>query len=388
MSAKGAPSVAQKKGIDEATLVDQLNDMLTSLNLPISLISPTDLTPSLLIAILESILGMRISLVDRSKDSKHSKSSNLQNMKIFLGVLETDILKADVGLSDLDPRRLADGEQEEVFYVAELLCWIGRRMGMTRKDEVQAEELVLPRPQEILSQASGSSLPPVRPLSPKSQLDLDAESLFQGGSTVTGSTRRSQRTSSFLKTSGESDTSLYTGDHQNQSEDEGVYSDDVSDVLSALPPFIKSNAAPPQCIHEIPSPSNSLLFSVDRGTPSRPQSDRSRRRPSSPIERTKALCECDTSIPSTLPVEHDHSGDHSRTSVRYSGFIQPVDEDFELASFESSRSVSFISNSSMGKTKPSVKIESVKKQYMRTLELLNERTRLLTQLSELKNSHG
>jgi hypothetical protein len=121
--------------LDEPTLVSQLNALLTSLRIPIPLISPTDLTPRLLIAILESILGMRIPVIERQDDSHLSK---VQNMKIFLGVLETDILQVDVGLSLLDPRRLACGEREEVTFVAELLCWIGRRMKLIKHKKINS----------------------------------------------------------------------------------------------------------------------------------------------------------------------------------------------------------------------------------------------------------
>ena len=109
-------------------------------------------------------------------------------MKIFLGVLETDFLKTDVGLSDLDPRRLADGEWEEVLFIAELLCWVGRRAGLvSESNDKDTETPSLPQRQ------------PRQRLSPKSQLDLDAESLFQSGSTVTGIERLSERTLTFPK---------------------------------------------------------------------------------------------------------------------------------------------------------------------------------------------
>lgn len=53
-------------------------------------------------------------------------------MKIVLGVLADDVLgpgAPDVGLDAVDPRALADGRTREVRYVAEVLCWLGRRMG-------------------------------------------------------------------------------------------------------------------------------------------------------------------------------------------------------------------------------------------------------------------
>lgn len=340
MHSTAGPFSGQKKRLDEPTLVAQLNLLLTSLNLPIPLISPTDLTPSLLIAILESILGMRIPLINSKIESKQSKASKIQNMKVFLGVLETDILQKDVGLSELDPRKLADGEWEEVLYIAELLCWIGRRMGYIPKQTKKGEEstFILP-PRRKISVPSSSRTMTIRRPSPKSQLDLDAESIFQGGSTVTGSAKKSQQTfSSFLSTNrGESVTSLNTGDHEEaHSQDEDTES--TSDILSALSPFTHPTRLPPQCIHEVPPPS--LLFSLDLPVASE-----------SSTGRTPYEGDCDTSLQNTTPIEHDHIGDRSHSSVRYHGFIEPVDEDLELASFESTRSMSFAGNDVKEKVK-------------------------------------
>ena len=49
---------------DQETLVKQLNTLLASLHLPLSLVSPTDLTPRLLIAILESLMGIRLPIMN------------------------------------------------------------------------------------------------------------------------------------------------------------------------------------------------------------------------------------------------------------------------------------------------------------------------------------
>ncbi len=118
-------------------LVEQLNDLLQilNINLSIPIESPMDLTPSLLIAILESLLGSRIPFDGNAgmispgrKGGSVGDVKKVQDMKIFLGVLEHDILGMDVGLSDVDPRRLARGEWEDVVYVAEILCWIGTQL--------------------------------------------------------------------------------------------------------------------------------------------------------------------------------------------------------------------------------------------------------------------
>lgn len=85
---------------------------------------------------------------------------------------------------------------------------------------------------------------------------------------------------------------------------------------------------PPRCIHEVPSPS--LLFSVD------PKIQRTQ----SP-DHNWSFCDCHPLIANTLPIEHDHFNIQSHKPIRTTGFIQPVDEESELASFESSRACLF-----------------------------------------------
>jgi hypothetical protein len=45
-------------------------------------------------------------------------------MKIFLDVLETGIIKMDMGLSDVGPHALACGGECETIFVGELLRWL------------------------------------------------------------------------------------------------------------------------------------------------------------------------------------------------------------------------------------------------------------------------
>lgn len=113
------------------TLVPTLNTLLAGLSLPFGLTSPTDLAPSLLLAILESILESRLPIPASIRASR-SSLAKVEAMKVFLGVLECDVLPADedIGLADLDPRRLADGCWEETVFVGELLCWLGRKRGI------------------------------------------------------------------------------------------------------------------------------------------------------------------------------------------------------------------------------------------------------------------
>ncbi|KAK0221415.1 hypothetical protein IW262DRAFT_1459615 [Armillaria fumosa] len=125
-------------------LVSELNELLTALRIPIPIQSPTDLTPSLLLAILECFLSSRLPLSPSLRHAAVSKcparpvealNARVKCMKIFLGVLETDILKNDdLGLSGVDPRKLAAGECAEVTLVAEALCWVGRQAGLVRAE--------------------------------------------------------------------------------------------------------------------------------------------------------------------------------------------------------------------------------------------------------------
>jgi hypothetical protein len=341
--------------LDESTLVSQLNTLLTSLRIPIPLISPTDLTPRLLIAILESILGIRIPSVERQHDSQISK---VQNIKIFMGVLETDILQVDVGLSLLDPRRLACGEREEVMFIAELLCWVGRRMKLIEPKKIKTPADVFPshaqarEPQPstpIVATANQSSRSDFSPAAYNSlsQLDVDAASVFQTNSTWTErSTPLNDSPFTTRPFDNESFTSLNTDDHpllqppfqpniieakKKVTKDDDALSS-VSDILTGLPETWKPlHRERPRCIHEIPSPS-SVLNSRNK-LPSTPPRESIPNFPTSWCpEHSKDFCMCRFSGRSP--------------PVRYSGYIEPVDEDSELASFELSRSISTTSEPS------------------------------------------
>src|ERR1700722_11135666 len=107
----------------EIALVSSLNTLLLRLQLTITLETPYDLIPSLLLAILESILESRLPIPAEVRES-FSPANKVQAMKVFLGVMEHDVLQMDVGLSEVDPRKLAMGGWDEVVFVGELLCWL------------------------------------------------------------------------------------------------------------------------------------------------------------------------------------------------------------------------------------------------------------------------
>ncbi|XP_006456894.1 hypothetical protein AGABI2DRAFT_122777 [Agaricus bisporus var. bisporus H97] len=144
----------------ETLLTEQLNELLSSLNLPFALQSPAELTPSLLLAVLEAILDVRIPVDVHDPATRH-----IQTIKVFLGVLETDIIRSDVGLSQIDPRLLAAGEWDEIVFVAEVLCWIGKELGLIHDKSKDPEDdrlrSVTPSPSSTIT-----FLPPFSPISP------------------------------------------------------------------------------------------------------------------------------------------------------------------------------------------------------------------------------
>ncbi|KDQ33948.1 hypothetical protein PLEOSDRAFT_1099897 [Pleurotus ostreatus PC15] len=126
------------------SLVRSLNQLLNALGLPFVIETPTDLTPSLLLAILASILcepihaihgpdeasfdDTIVALTDLSQSHDTLPAFKVKQMKVLLGVLN-EVLPVDVCLSDVDPRRLAKGEWEEVKFVGELFVWLGKKLG-------------------------------------------------------------------------------------------------------------------------------------------------------------------------------------------------------------------------------------------------------------------
>jgi hypothetical protein len=273
-------------------------------------------------------------------------------MKIFLGVLETDILRVDVGLSQLDPRRLACGEREDVVFIAELLCWVGRRMKLIKTKKITAPGDVLLSPSRSRDpQASTFILSPTNQrtrwessptCSKPPQLDIDAASTFQSAWTDY-STPLNNSPFTTRPFDDESFTSFNTDDHPllqppfepktTEANPKEITDDDalssVSDILGGLSGTLNlRHREQPRCIHEIPTPPFVPI------SPSKLPSTPPRNSPSNFSrnwcpEHSKDLCMCNVfGSPQRSP------------SVRYSGYIEPVDEDSEIASFELSRSIS------------------------------------------------
>jgi hypothetical protein len=278
-------------------LTDRLNDLLDRLRLPFVLDTPLDLTPSLLLAILESLLQSRLPVSTSIRESRND-AAKVQAMKVFLGVLETDVVNEDVGLSDIDPRRLAAGEWEEVVFIAKLLCWLGKQMGL------------------IPSKHNS----PAR-LSRRPSLAADG-SVESRGSITSPSTRSTATTSinstlSFEREFQESDTTFHSN-HSDVTETRLLGDEHLSNRTD--------HRHTPRCIHEIEDPS--FLARADEEDLLRAENESLSRDTDDTVD---AYCDYSGDEGPHTPF---YSKDRSSSVVRYDGHIQEVDAGLELRTFE------------------------------------------------------
>ncbi|KAH9047663.1 hypothetical protein EDB84DRAFT_1393092 [Lactarius hengduanensis] len=289
-------------------LVDPLNTLIDLLGLPFVLDTPLDLTPSLLLAILESLLQSRLPISTSIRESR-SDVAKVQAMKIFLGVLETDVLNEDVGLSDIDPRRLAAGEWEEVVFIAELLCWLGKQMGL------------------LPTKNASSSKPPGRPLSTAGE---NTGPILETSHLAPPSARSTASNSivsgySFNKEYEESDTTV-----QSANSEVTEAPQPRSERMLPDPDHRHRHRPQPQCIHEIEDPS--FLAQEDEDL----SYAQARSFGCDNVETSKSDivgASCDCSRVEAASTSFD-SKDPSTSTVRYDGYIQEVDADMELRTFE------------------------------------------------------
>lgn len=344
----------RKPPLTEPELVSQLNKLLSSLHIPLALILPTDLTPSLLLAILEGLIGSHIPVESGGSPA----TSKIQKVKIFLGILETDLLQMDVGLSKLNPRCLAEGRHEEIVFIAELLCWIGRRKKLISKTKntiianipesppisvaKKMQQVVLVNPGTFPLREVEDTID-VQPLSSPFELSDPLQPEGRSVSTLQPddlSLLRSPKDSM----AGEPDISV-----------DGTVLSSVSDILGVQQSFSQILSATPRmeplCIHQIPPPTpmsqtTPFLFSEGRIISSTP--------PTTPPRSHKNLHICPEHLLSpscrcelvTSPVRSP--------PIRFAGYIQQVDEESEIASFELSRSRIDWSSSSTPTLQPSI----------------------------------
>jgi len=103
---------------DDPNVIRRVNDLLSDLCIPISIQTPQHLAPTLLIAILESILQQRIPLSLAARECR-THAGRIEAMKVFLGILGDDLLQHD--LTMIDPQKLANGELKETRLISHLL---------------------------------------------------------------------------------------------------------------------------------------------------------------------------------------------------------------------------------------------------------------------------
>ncbi|KAL0956882.1 hypothetical protein HGRIS_002990 [Hohenbuehelia grisea] len=344
-------------------LVQSLNQLLHALDLPFILESPQDLTPSLLCATLACILRKplsdfatghgvshnvsfddTISILTEMSQSNSVGGTNIaprvQQMKVFIGVLEHDVFKTDVGLSDVDPRRLAQGAWDEVVFVGELLVCLGRKLGWisglrtpyvsSHWDDLPAEPSLLsvwhdgrqtreaaPSPATAASDLARSvstsdsatltsvPLQPTLPLPFSEDGSLTPRCIHEIN--IDPATFSADRPSSHANSLRSSSSPQLSPAYHAQLEERdpgNPWSAGMSDIIPRIvscscddAPFPHPRPATPP--HGITSPPGSLLLSTSRSSPK----------------------------PPTLP------------PVRYDGYISLVDEESELSAFEEMRSL-------------------------------------------------
>jgi len=236
-------------------------------------------------------------------------------MKIFLGVLENDVLGQDIGLSDVDPRRLAQGAWEEVVFVGESLCWLGRNMGLLQPDSSFTSE----RPPEKTSQSSdhshaSGSCGPTRTISPSTRSTLtnsmNSDLSMDGADDDTQTTVPS--TAISMADPGETQRPRSTSEcraHSRRSPE---------------------NRQTPLCIHEVDDPSF-LVHEDERSMDDQCGSHRFR-----VDDAIDGLCAPDDTASSLCGYSSSPVG-HAAQIVRYDGWIEEVDNDLEVQVFEESR---------------------------------------------------
>ena len=337
------------------TLTTTLNVLLKGLRLPFVLESPSDLTPWMLLAVLECIVESRLPL---SKEVRESRSDldKVEAMKIFLGVLETDIIKMDVGLSEVDPRALARGEERETGFVGELLCWLGQKSGIL---PLGLKEGTITRPAEEGIEAQEDD-------------EDDDEDVFGKARDNTTSSTTSHRqvraatpsTRSSLTDSAHTTLSMVDAGHPET--DTTMMTMSFDDDQTITPP------ATPRVLTQQSSP---------HSTPASPQVLRPTEIPETRISGEDDVSYCDCSLKQGIPIQH-------------TGWLQTVDHEEEIRAFLASHSANTVhrmvytpkvaSYPGLGGPHRLITRHTFPSQHR--LALLNEKARLLTELANLNIS--
>ncbi|TFY64852.1 hypothetical protein EVG20_g5808 [Dentipellis fragilis] len=283
-------------------LVASLNALLDNIELPFVLETPLDLTPFLLLAILESLLEARLPIPQAIRESK-SAEAKVDAMKIFLGVLENDVIGIDVGLSDVDPRRLAVGTWDEVVFIGKLLCWLGRKMGLLQTQASFAQDE--PPKKSMGAFGFAGETAPERNQSPSTR------------STLTNSMNSAL---SMEDVEADSNTTVLS-----------AVTDTLETPRAVSPAGVNDTFHPrrPLCIHEVEDPS--FLIHADSDSYDSESDAAFGHNLSGPVNADTSYCDCldDHASSSTIT--------RNRQPVRYDGWIEEVDTESELQAYEASQ---------------------------------------------------
>lgn len=291
------------------TLLTTLNTLITGLALPLTLESTLDLTPSLILGIFESILRTRLAIPPEARKS-NTRNVRIDSMKIFLGILGDDVLGITAGIDRIDPVRLADGMPEETTRIAQLFCWLGKRMNYISEDGSFIDA-------RVASRGEANEGHGVASVSPSVTADTTMESRLS---------IHSSQTESDDQTTVMADESFVLDAESIAEGDEPLVDEGLSTASVGSPRSIDRSVHEPRCIHELSfiSPRNRHRLNVN------------------PDESVASYCDCPTGV-TQLP-------DSMSRSVRQDGWISPVSLEDELRSFE----IKNTSNSSRIKSSSSV----------------------------------
>ncbi|KLO06631.1 hypothetical protein SCHPADRAFT_683354 [Schizopora paradoxa] len=343
--------------LDGENLLITLNSLIAGLALPLALESTLDLTPSLILGIFESILRTRLAIPPEIRKST-KRDARIDCMKIFLGILGDDVLGIAAGIDRIDPVRLADGMPEETTRVAQLFCWLGKKMNYIAEDGSYIDE-------RVASRAEANENTTAANVSPSMTADTTVESRLS---------IHSNHDESDDQTTVMADESFVL-DAESVDEEAAETVEEVQSIHSIDPsPSVSRSFDEPRCIHEVSfnSPRNRRNRTVD------------------PDNSVASYCDCPSSI-----IGLSSSG---AQTFRQDGWISSVSLEDELRSYEATaksksprnKSSHSLSNSRAVPCTPirSRPITRHTSPSQHTLALLNERAKLQEELARLKSSHS
>ncbi|KAL5482677.1 hypothetical protein ACEPAI_9271 [Sanghuangporus weigelae] len=356
---------------DEDMLTRTLNSLLASLELPLVLQCPLELTPSDILVILESMLRMKLPISSETRKCK-THAARVEAMKIFIGVLEDDVLGVDVGLGDIDPRRLAEGRRKELLRVVETLCWLGKRMNYISQDGLSVGNVA--RSSDCTLNDGGGGVVE----EPGSPSMLSAMSTVQDSSLVTYSARSLD----------DSQTTITT--HITSENAQDTLEEDAFSLIGQLSPSHRGRrhrTYPEQVLsHEVDEDQDAEADILTLRKASRRYDSGS---DDSNADDPYCRCESDISeFSSAAP------------PIRTAGYLELVDLDEELRAYELRRKrstkrtprihhrhpASFLSSNSPQSSSGIITRHTSPLQY--NLALLDERARLLSELARLRHDRS